>query len=196
MLVLADLVPYYVKSMVSYERYEHAGQIPFNLWAYRGIKIPIFDKDSTLTSFHQDSFIPEVIEGLVANKVPDLFRGIALVSNSNDPKHIEAVAENLSDALDGMEVFGLCQAEIFGKARKPNPIMGEMVADHFEIKPEQLGVIGDRRLIDVRFGHRLGAGAIALCDKVGDGDQRGVPALRVLEDVIVSVETYFGLCKQ
>lgn len=175
-----------------YETYEHAGQIPFKEWKGRGIKIPIFDKDGTLTSFHQDSFIPKVIDGLIAQDLPSLFPGIALVSNSSDREHIQIVAENLSDKLDGIEVYGLCKGEIFGKARKPTTIMGEWVADHFNVELSELGVIGDRRLVDVSFGKNLGAGAIALCDKVGEGDERGVPALRVVENVFVAYEKYFG----
>ena len=178
--------------MVSYERYEHAGKIPLKRWKDQGIKIPLFDKDGTLTSFHQDGFIPEVIDGLIANGLPDLFQGIALISNSDDPKHIEKVAEDLMDALGGMEVYRLCQAELSVKARKPKSLMGEMAADHFMIDPSELGVIGDRRFVDVSFGKNLGAGAIALCSKVGEGDQKGVPAVRRIEDLIVSAETFLG----
>jgi predicted HAD superfamily phosphohydrolase YqeG len=174
--------------MAVYETYENAGQIPFEEWSARGIQVPIFDKDATLTSFHQDTFIPEVMEGLIANKLTDFFPRIALVSNSNDAPHIHAVAKSLSLELGGIEVFGLCQAQ-GGIALKPNRMTGLIVADHFEVKPYELGVIGDRRLVDVSFGKKLGAGAIALCDKVGEGDQKGVPLVRFLEKVIVSFET-------
>jgi HAD superfamily hydrolase (TIGR01662 family) len=180
--------------MATYERYEHAGQIPFEEWRLKGVEIPIFDKDNTLTSFHDNAFIPGVIDGLLANGLPDYYRQIALVSNSSDGAHIAKVAEDLSQDLDGITVFPLCQAEIGGRlARKPHTIMGEMVASHFNIRPDQLGVIGDRRFIDVKFGKKLGARAIALCDKVGEGDQKGVPTLRVIEGVVVSFEERLGI---
>ncbi len=174
--------------MTSYEMYDNAGQIPFEDWYKIGIKIPILDIDGTLTSFHQDDLIEEVIQGFIDNRLNEFFPEIALVSNSSDPKHTHRVAENLAETLGGIFIYSICQAEIPGRARKPNPIMGLGVASYFSVKPAELGVIGDRRLIDIRFGEKLGAGAIALCNKVGEGDARGVLALRYLEKLLVSIE--------
>jgi predicted HAD superfamily phosphohydrolase YqeG len=182
--------------MASYEIYDNAGQIPFENWYAKGIRIPVFDCDRTLTSFHQDDLIPKVIDGLIANMSPVHFPEMALVSNSSDPGHTHEVAEKLAETLGGRIVYSLCQADIPGKSRKPNPIMGLMVAEYFSVEPAELGIIGDRRLVDVSFGENVGAGAIALCGKVGKGDAWGVPALRVLERTIVSIETALGHVQQ
>ncbi len=63
--------------------------------------------------------------------------------------------------------------------------MGLVIARHFGVSPNQLGVIGDRRFTDVAFGRNLGAGAVALCEKAGEGDARGVSTIRRAEDFVV-----------
>jgi len=178
-------------AMTRYEVYDHAGQIPLNEWHSSGIEVPVFDKDNTLTSFHDSQFIDEVIKGLIANGLPDLFPIIALVSNSNNPKYMQGVGSDLGKRLGGVDVLTVCQSD--GYPSKPNPAMGLRVAKLLGAHTHELGIIGDRRLIDVRFGTRLGAGRIALCHKVGYGDACGVPTLRRIESVLVGVECVLGL---
>jgi FMN phosphatase YigB (HAD superfamily) len=172
-----------------YELFDHAGEIPFNRWELKGIRLPIFDKDNTLTSFHDDVLIQYVVDGLINNGLADIYHDIAIVSNSEDPQHIREVAGNLGEILGGVNVFSVSKGE--GYNRKPDPEMGLVVAEHFNLTPNHLGVIGDRRLVDVKFGRRLNAGAIALCGKVGEGDARGVPLLRLLESTVVYLESGF-----
>lgn len=174
---------------VKYERYHHAGEIPFAEWRNSGIRVPIFDKDGTLTHANRHDFVDEVVDGLVAQNIPDVFPDIALVSNNHDHTHVEEFAGILRRKL-GMSVFALSRAQ--GHKSKPDPEMGLVVASHFDVEPEQLGVIGDRLLTDVAFGRRLGAGAIALCDKAGDGDAKWVPQLRVVEAGLVTVDRILG----
>ena len=87
-------------------------------------------------------------------------------------------------------VFAISRAQ--GYASKPKPDMGLKVAEHFGVDPIQLGVIGDRLLTDVWFGHKLGAGAVALCAKAGEGDAKWVPTLRVLESGLIAIDRMVG----
>jgi HAD superfamily hydrolase (TIGR01662 family) len=169
---------------MSYQLLNHAGEVPFSEWKANGIEIPIFDKDNTLTSFHDDALLDEVA-GPLREGLQGVYENIALVSNSHDAEHVQEVGETLSEAL-GVNVFSISKAD--GYKRKPSPEMGIVVAKHFGIQREQLGVIGDRRFVDVRFGINLGAGAIALCRKVGFGDAKGVPLIRAVESLVVSRE--------
>jgi HAD superfamily hydrolase (TIGR01662 family) len=177
--------------MPKYELYNHAGEIPFNKWLQKGILIPVFDKDNTITVSNDNEFIKEVIEGLIANNLSDIYPRIALVSNNKNIDHIHKIAKKLENTLGVSEVFCVCQAK--GYKRKPNPEMGLVVAEHFGVKPEELGIIGDRRLVDVSFGGKLKAGAIALCKKVSPGDATFVPTIRKFEKIIVSTEKTLGI---
>ena len=154
-----------------YELYENAGQVPLPEWASRGIKIPVFDKDGTLTDFNSDNLIKEATDALVKQNLSQYFLAIALVSNNKDPIHIHDFADHLAAVL-GIQVYAICAGE--GYRRKP-----------YTIKPDQLGVVGDRWISDVLFAMWLGAGAIALTEKAGDGDDIGVPMVRLAERGII-----------
>lgn len=171
--------------MTKYELYKHAGVIPYADWKQRGIELPIFDKDGTLTHFNRLDLVDEVIDGMVAQEFPDIYPEISIVSNNHDHDHVEEFAELLGAKL-GVGVYAVSRAQ--GHQGKPHPEMGIHVAEHFGLEPEQIGVIGDRRLTDVKFGRNMGAGVAALCHKVGEGDADWVPTLRVLESSIVMCE--------
>jgi len=172
-------------SASTYELYEHAGLVPLADWKARGVEIPVFDKDGTLAHANQFQLVDEAIEGLELQGLSSIYPAVALASNNHDADHVQTFAEQLESELD-VEVFTVCRAE--GHPRKPDPAMGLIIARHFGVRPDQLGLIGDRRLSDVGFGRRLGAGAIALCKKGGEGDARGVPILRLGESAIVCAE--------
>lgn len=179
--------------MFTYERYNHAGEIPLDKWYRRGVEVLILDKDGHLAPYNSNVYEPEVINGLIANGIQRFIRGVGLVSNNSDPNHVREFGKQLSEAFGGLEVFTVCQAD--EAHRKPHPGMGLVVADHFGVTPEQIGVSGDRRFIDVTFGRKLGAGAIALCEKVGDGDHFLVPPIRFIEDIYVKAETGLGIAQ-
>ena len=170
--------------MPSYELHNNAGTINYAEWKDNGIELPVFDKDGTLTNFNSLQFVPDVIEGLKENLV-GVYQAIAIVSNNHDSNHFKKFCNLLEDEL-GIDVFGVCRAD--GYASKPNPEMGIAVAKNFGLRQEQLGIVGDRRYTDVKFGRKLGAGAIVLCAKVGEGDAKGVPSLRRFERGVIRLE--------
>ena len=169
--------------MTKYEIYEHAGKVPYSEWKESGIVVPIFDKDGTLTHANQLNFVDEVVDELAHAELPDIYPNIALVSNNHDHSHVLDFSRSLERKL-GVNVYAISRAG--GYKKKPDPMMGFEVVKRFGVKPEQLGVIGDRLLTDVRFAHNLGAGAVALCDKAGEGDAKWVPMLRKVEALIVA----------
>jgi len=173
--------------MPSYELYEHAGCVPFADWKAKGIEIPVFDKDGTLTHANQLEFVDEVIEGLKQQQLSSMYPSIGVPSNNHSMEHVRAFAEKLESELD-VSVFAICRGQ--GYKGKPSIEMGLAIARHFDVRLDQLGVIGDRRLTDVRFGRKLGVGAIALCKKAGEGDTKWVPSLRRVEAVIVGTERF------
>lgn len=176
-----------------YELYRNAGEIPFAQWrTERGIVVPVFDKDGTLTHANSLEFVEEVMDGLVRQDFPDIFPEIALVSNNDCAEHVQAFSGLLRAKL-GVGVFAVSLAD--GLPGKPDKAMGLEVARHFGTTPERLGIIGDRYFTDVKFGRNLGAGAIALCNKAGEGDVKWVPTFRVLEKGIVAVNRFFHVAR-
>lgn len=174
-----------LERLLGYSTHEHAGEVPLSIWRQRGIRALILDKDNTLSDFHGTTTLPYVIQGLKEQGIA-LFPNIAVVSNGEDSKAVSEFGKRLEGEL-GVSVLAVCVGD--GFRRKPNPDMGNAVAACLGVTPDEIGVIGDRRLVDVTFGHRLGAGAIALCNKQGESDAFGVPIVRVIEGSIVRHET-------
>ncbi|HET7529199.1 MAG TPA: HAD family hydrolase [Candidatus Saccharimonadales bacterium] len=170
--------------MPKYELVRDAGEVPYDEWALRGVKAVLFDKDGTLTHANQLTLVEDVIDRLRGKELHKLFTHIGISSNNHDPAAVEAVAGILEDRL-GIGVLALSQAAY---RRKPHPQMGLAAAEQLGIAPEELGIVGDRRYTDVRFGLKLRARAIALCEKAGEGDTRFVPTLRRIEKVWVNAD--------
>ena len=170
-----------------YQIVRHAGEVDYNQWANDyGVEVVVFDKDGTLTEVNQSQLIVEVVEGMQAQDFGDLFQGVAIASNNRESTAVKQLGSDLHREL-GIDVVTFSKAD--GFARKPKPQMGLHIANHFEVIPNQLGVVGDRRLTDVTFGLKLGAGAIALCERQGKRDSFGVPILRALvERPMITVE--------
>ncbi|HEX5448247.1 MAG TPA: HAD family hydrolase [Candidatus Saccharimonadales bacterium] len=176
--------------MPKYELVRHAGEVPYEDWAKAGVKVPIFDKDGTLTPVNQNVLLEDVMAALRRQQLGDLFDRLAVVSNNHDAAAVDAFAKKLEEEL-GIGVLAVSRAHDFNK--KPNPAMGVMIAEQVGVEPRELGVIGDRRYTDVRFGIRLGAAKIALCQKMGEGDSRFVPTARRIEKIWVAADKVRGI---
>lgn len=172
-----------------YETYPDAGQVDYAAWKDSGILVPVFDKDGTLTDANQNTLVEDVLRGMEEQDFANIYPQIGVASNNHDAEHVDEFGQMLSDRLQ-VEVFAISRAH--GFQPKPEPEQGFAIADHFSVLPEQIGVVGDRRLTDVRFSRKMGAGAMALCDKAGEGDAKWVPELRVLERGIVYGERKLG----
>ena len=119
--------------MRSIEECKHAGKVPHSEWAKRGIKIPIFDIDGTVTHFNTDNFVEEVMDELAALNLSKLYEAIAFGSNNRNPVRVHNLAKRAEDILQ-VDIFAICAGE--GYRRKPFADMGKIIADHFNVKPE------------------------------------------------------------
>jgi len=187
--------------MPLYETVKDAGSVDYERWAYRGVKAVIFDKDGTLTHANQLLLVDDVIERLRGQRLGELFSRIAVVSNNHDPIAVQEFAIDLTAALNlDTEVLAVSRTKYDGYhqkvveayRRKPYPEMGEVVAKQIGITTREFGVVGDRRATDVRFGLNLGARAIALTEKAGEGDAPYVQLIRPIEKVWVETERLMG----
>jgi FMN phosphatase YigB (HAD superfamily) len=177
--------------MWRYELHKNAGTVNYEDWKEeKGILVPVFDIDNTLTLPYNLELDKMVLSGLKKQYLSDLYPGIAIATNNVNYDHAKHIGQQLEDELD-IEVFIASVA--MGIARKPNREQGDIIAEHFGVKPDQLGVVGDRRISDIRFARNLGAGAMALCMKIGEGDSIGVATARKLEQMLVWYEKKMGI---
>ncbi len=154
--------------MSKYELHKNAGTVNYQDWHDLGVRIPIFDVDGTLTSHRSTELDKTVMDCLKSQNMPDIFPDIAIATNNPNLAHVEIVANKMHVRL-GVNTYIASVA--MGMAKKPNPAQGLNIAQHFEVTPNQLGVVGDRRISDVRFAYNLGAGAMALCIKIGQEER-------------------------
>ena len=179
--------------MFVYELHKNAGTVNYQDWRKKGIVVPVFDIDGTLTEHRSTELDQNVFRGMASQDFPDLFPDIAIVTNNNNLDHIKLISKKTQQKL-GVNVLSVSVAE--GYARKPNPKMGKVVADYYDVLPEELGVVGDRRISDVTFGRKIGAGAIALCVKIGEGDAPFVGIVRELEAIKVFFDRISGKAQE
>jgi predicted HAD superfamily phosphohydrolase YqeG len=189
------LFPHYwhtICGMPICESYRSAGEIDYRALKNRGIKVPVLDLEGTYIPYKGNDFIDEVREGLEAQRFGEIFPRIAIASNSPNNEHVQGVAELFREELGLEEVFALARGDGSVYRGKPHPQMGLEIARHFDVTPREMGVIGDRWFTDGKFAMNLGAGALALCEKAGEGDARWVSTLRVVEAGIIRVRHLRG----
>lgn len=106
----------------------------------KGIKLIMFDLDSTLMVSKSGKYLPETVEWL--NKVKQDFK-MVVVSNNNRGKYIDSVRE-----ISDFDVLGSC-------AKPDTKIIGEYITS-CGLSKKDCVMVGDRPLTDILCGKRLG----------------------------------------
>ena len=134
-----------------------------------GIKIIMFDLDSTIMISKSGEYRPETIEWL--NEVKESF-AIAVISNNKSKEYIEKV-QKISDF------------PVIGHASKPNPKKMKAFLEDMNISPKEAVMVGDRPLTDIVAGKLLGCKTI-LVDSI-NAENENIPTrlVRRLERVVI-----------
>jgi uncharacterized protein len=114
--------------------------IDLDTLAQDGIKGIIFDLDSTIMAPRAGKITVETATWL------ELARSrfqLAVVSNNKNDPYIKQVQEHLN-------------MMVLGRAAKPSTKLFLQVLENFQLKAEEVVVVGDRPLTDVWGGHRAG----------------------------------------
>ncbi len=109
-----------------------------------GIKLIMFDLDSTLMVSKSGKYLPETLDWL--NKVQNDFK-IVVVSNNNRCEYIDNV-RSISD----FDVLGSCA--------KPDITIIRDYIDNCNLNVNECVMVGDRPLTDILCGKRLGCKTI------------------------------------
>lgn len=106
----------------------------------KGIKLILFDLDSTLMVSKSCKYLPETVEWL--DRVKQEFK-IAVVSNNNRGEYIDKV-KSISD----FDVLGSCA--------KPDIKIAKKYISDCGLGVNECAIVGDRPLTDILCGKRLG----------------------------------------
>ncbi|MCR5266011.1 MAG: YqeG family HAD IIIA-type phosphatase [Cyanobacteria bacterium RUI128] len=106
----------------------------------KGVKLIMFDLDSTLMVSKSGKYLPETVEWL--NRVKQDFK-IVVVSNNNRGKYIDGVRE-----ISDFDVLGSC-------AKPGTKIIGKYITS-CGLSKDDCAMVGDRPLTDILCGKRLG----------------------------------------
>lgn len=135
----------------------------------KGIKVIMFDLDSTIMISKSGEYRPETVEWL--NEVKQKFT-IAVISNNKNEDYIAKV-RSASDFT------------VIGHASKPNPGKMRKYLESINVLPQNAVMVGDRPLTDIVAGKLLGCKTI-LVDSI-NAENENIPTrlVRRLERLVI-----------
>lgn len=135
-----------------------------------GVKGLIFDLDSTLLAPHSGKLTTEVAEWL---KFARANFKIAIVSNNKRMQYLEDVKVLLEMPI------------MIGRAAKPRRKAFFEVLKQFNMRAEEIAVIGDRPLTDVLGGQRAGMKTVLVWPLKSQVEPQWVKMMRKLERCVI-----------
>ena len=143
--------------------------IPFDKLKEHGIKLLMFDLDSTVMPSKSGRFPSEVIE--LFEKLQQDYT-LAIVSNNKKEDYINKVREQVS-------------FKVIGKANKPNPKIINEYLKSVNIEPKQAVMIGDRPLTDILAGKLAKTQTILVDSITRDTENKPTRIVRKLERLVI-----------
>lgn len=135
----------------------------------KGIKLLVFDLDSTLMISKSAKFLPETLEWL--SIVKEKFSVVILSNNYNE------------SYLDKARAF--VDLDILGAARKPDTKILQKYLDSKGISKSEVAIVGDRPLTDILCGKRLGCITILVDSINADIENKPTRFVRWLERLTI-----------
>lgn len=135
----------------------------------QGIKVIMFDLDSTIMISKSGEYRPETLEWL--NEVKQKFT-IAVISNNKNEDYINKVRAQ-SDFT------------VVGHASKPNPKKMRSYLQDIGIEPKQAVMVGDRPLTDIVAGKLLGCKTILVDSINAENENLPTRFVRKLERSVI-----------
>ena len=123
----------------------------------KGIKVILFDLDSTIMVSKSGKFLEKTVQWL--EEVKQLFQ-IAVISNNYNEEYLD-------------KVRAVVDFKVIGAARKPDPTIMKNYLDEIGISPCEAVMVGDRPLTDILGGKRLGCTTI-LVDSI-NAENENIP---------------------
>ncbi len=131
--------------------------IDLDVLANQGIKVIMFDLDSTIMISKSGCYRPETEEWL--KEVQEKFT-IAVISNNKSEEYIN-------------KVKSISNFDVIGHASKPNPKKMKKYLEDIGVTPKEAVMVGDRPLTDIVAGKLLGCKTI-LVDSI-NAENENIP---------------------
>lgn len=135
----------------------------------QGVKVIMFDLDSTIMTSKSGEYRPEMVEWL--NEIKEKFT-IAVISNNKSEEYIGRV-RNISDFT------------VIGHASKPNPKKMRAYLEGLCVSPECAVMVGDRPLTDIVAGKLLGCKTILVDSINAENENLPTRFVRKLERIVI-----------
>ena len=119
-------------------------EIDLNKLKSIGIKLIMFDLDSTLMVSKSGTYLPRTVEWL--NKVKQDFK-VVVLSNNNSKTYLD-------------KVRAISDFDVLGSSAKPDTKVALEYIEKCNLTPAQCALVGDRPLTDILCGKRLGCTTI------------------------------------
>lgn len=134
-----------------------------------GIKVIMFDLDSTIMISKSGEYRPETLEWLA--EVKQNF-AIAVISNNKNEDYINKVA-------------AASDFPVIGHASKPNPKKMKLFLDDMGYSPKEAVMVGDRPLTDIIAGKLLGCKTILVDSINAENENLPTRFVRRLERSVI-----------
>lgn len=118
--------------------------IDYNKLKNDGIKLIIFDLDSTIMKSKSGSYDTDTLE--LFEKIKTMFQ-VCVMSNNTNEAYIKKVQE-------------ITPFEVYGAAKKPNPDFIKQYIEKYKFENNEVVIIGDRPLTDILVGNKIGINSI------------------------------------
>ncbi len=129
--------------------------VDFGAWRRQGIRLVCLDVDSTLTSFNGSFIKPRVVNAIkLAAKNGMRF---VLLTNNILGWRLRAMQETLG----GTSVIEAIYNPKYLFDRKPGTIMLRRLQKNLQLKPSQIGIVGDTYASDVQTALRMSVARVA-----------------------------------
>lgn len=149
-------------------------EIPYDILKAKGIKCLVFDLDNTLRLIDEKTPNPK-IEAFI-RKLEKEFK-VVILSNS--------FKESVKAYTKALKVDGV------GHARKPSTRGLKKIAKMYQLKPEEIAMIGDQLVTDILAGNRFGAYSVYV-DALSQKDLKITYLNRFIERRILNYYTRTG----
>lgn len=160
-LLREKLTPYFVPDYIA----TSVTDIDFKALKKAGVRFLAFDADSTLVEY-RGKVIADTTMNYLEEQKP-LFDGICIASN-RVLKDLEPIAQSIG--------ADLIQAK--GLIRKPQKKFYDRVIAHYQARPEEIAMIGDKLVADM-YGAKLSGLVTVWVERFGERDSIWDRVLRV-----------------
>lgn len=128
--------------------------VPFEKWHDEGVRGLVLDVEGTMGETGSELLVPEYVGRIIEAREVGI-EYVAIATNKTvTTRKDRQLLQGWEDQLDA----DLVLTPLSPDQGKPSPIMNYKFMEHFGLKPDEVGVVGDKATADIRAGYFAGVG--------------------------------------